>query len=50
MNETAKRTDVWLWLTIPVAVLLEMAAGGGLLIKDYSKPCRLIQLMGARDS
>jgi hypothetical protein len=32
MNGDIGRPNVWLWLTIPVAALLAMASGGGLLI------------------
>ena len=48
MNETAKRTNAWQWLTTPIAVLLAVAAGGAMHRGAYGKPCRLIQLMGAR--
>jgi hypothetical protein len=34
MNNSIKRSNVWLWLTLPVAVLLAIAAGGGLFIPD----------------
>lgn len=27
MNENAGRTQVWLWLTVPIAILLAIAAG-----------------------
>jgi hypothetical protein len=29
MKESKRRTDVWLWLTVPIAILLAIAAGGG---------------------
>lgn len=29
MKESERRTDVWLWLTVPIAILLAIAAGGG---------------------
>lgn len=32
MNESIRGTKVWLWLTIPISVLLAMASGGGLFI------------------
>ena len=34
MNRSIGRTKVWLWLTLPIAVLLAIAAGGGLFITD----------------
>lgn len=34
MNDNAKRTQAWLWLTVPIAVLTAIAAGSGLFIKD----------------
>lgn len=34
MDENVKQTNVWLWLTVPIALLLAMAAGGGAFIKD----------------
>lgn len=33
MNETVRHMKAWLWLTIPIAALLAIASGGGLLIK-----------------
>jgi hypothetical protein len=33
MNKSTRRANWWLWLTIPIAVLLAVAAGGGLFIK-----------------
>ena len=33
MNDNAKRTQAWLWLTVPIAVLTAIAAGSGLFIK-----------------
>ena len=32
MNENAARTTVWLWLTVPIAILLAIAAGSELLV------------------
>jgi len=32
MNENVKHADVWLWLTFPIAILLAIAAGGGVFI------------------
>ena len=32
MNTNAKNADRWLWLTIPITLLLAIAAGGGLFI------------------
>lgn len=34
MNKNARNIDVWLWLTIPTAILLVIAAGCGLFIPD----------------
>ena len=32
MNNSIRQSNVWLWLTLLVAVLLAIAAGGGLFI------------------
>ncbi|MBP1679628.1 MAG: hypothetical protein H6Q29_1539, partial [Bacteroidetes bacterium] len=32
MTESSRRTGLWLWLTIPIAILLAIAAGGGVFI------------------
>lgn len=32
MNESVRYTNVWLWLTFPIAILLTIAAGGGVFI------------------
>lgn len=32
MNKNARSANGWLWLTVPIAVLLAMAAGGGVFI------------------
>jgi len=32
MNKNARSANVWLWLTVPIAILLAIAAGGGLFI------------------
>jgi len=32
MNESVRHTNVWLWLTFPIAILLTIAAGGGVFI------------------
>lgn len=32
MNTNARSPDIWLWLTVPIAVLLAIAAGSGLFI------------------
>jgi len=32
MNQNVRDTDLWLWLTVPIAVLLAIAAGGGVFI------------------
>jgi len=34
MNENAERTQAWLWLTVPIAILVAIAAGGGLFVND----------------
>ena len=32
MNESVRHANVWLWLTFPIAILLTIAAGGGVFI------------------
>jgi hypothetical protein len=32
MNKNARSANVWLWLTVPIAILLAIAAGGGVFI------------------
>lgn len=32
MSRTARNTDIWLWLTAPIAILLAIAAGSGVFI------------------
>jgi hypothetical protein len=32
MNENAVRTQAWLWLTVPIAILVAIAAGSGLFV------------------
>ena len=34
MNERIRHTDSWFWLTVPIALLLTIAAGGGLFISS----------------
>ena len=34
MNKNARNADVWLWLTVPISILLAIAAGGGVFISD----------------
>jgi len=34
MKEHRSPTNIWLWLTFPIAVLLAIAAGGGIFIND----------------
>ena len=34
MNESVRHTDVWLWLTFPISILLTIAAGCGVIISD----------------
>lgn len=33
MNESTRHTNVWLWITIPIAILLAIASGGGTFIR-----------------
>lgn len=43
MNKSTRRTNGWLWLTIPIAILLAVAAGGGLFINGlYRDPPNLV--------
>lgn len=43
MNKNAKSADVWLWLTVPIAILLAIAAGCGIFISDlYRDPPGLV--------
>jgi hypothetical protein len=32
MNESIRQTNIWLWLTLPIGILLVIAAGGGIFI------------------
>lgn len=42
MNKQARNADVWLWLTVPITILLAIAAGGGLFISSlYRDPPNL---------
>jgi hypothetical protein len=34
MKENSKRVNVWLWLSLPIALLLAIAAGGGVFLGD----------------
>jgi hypothetical protein len=34
MNKNARSANVWLWLTVPIAILLVIAAGSGIFISD----------------
>jgi hypothetical protein len=34
MNESAGQSNLWLWLTAPIAILLTIAAGGGVFISS----------------
>lgn len=45
MKEHLRHTNRWLWLTLPIAILLAIAAGGGMLIRDLyrDKPYFAIQ-------
>lgn len=40
MNESARHTDVWLWLTFPIAILLAIATAGGVLVNDHYRDNR----------
>jgi hypothetical protein len=48
MNARAGYTDAWLWLTIPIVILLVIAAGGGILIEGLSRdnPYYVAQAIG----
>jgi hypothetical protein len=34
MKENVRHTNIWLWLTLPIAILLTISAGGGILVDD----------------
>lgn len=34
MNKNERRANAWLWFTVPIAILLTVAAGGGIFISD----------------
>lgn len=48
MNKHTSRANGWLWLTVPIALLLAIAAGGGLLIGDLYRdaPNLVVQARG----
>lgn len=48
MEKNARQNPVWVWLTLPIAVLLAIAAGGGLLVPDLYRdnPSILAQAIG----
>ncbi len=48
MNETVRHTNVWLWITFPVAILLTIAAGGGVFISGLyrDRPYFVAQALG----
>lgn len=48
MNTTARQTGAWVWLTLPTAILLAIAAGGGVLIGGlyHDTPTMATQAIG----
>jgi hypothetical protein len=48
MNERIRHPDRWLWLTVPIAILLAMAAGGGIFIQGLYRdnPNTVAQAVG----
>lgn len=48
MNESTRHTNVWLWITIPIAILLMIASGGGVFISGLYRdaPNLVIQAVG----
>ncbi len=48
MNSSVRRTSVWLWLTLPIAILLMIAAGGGVLVDGLYRdaPDLVVQAKG----
>ncbi len=48
MNKHTSSTNGWLWLTVPIALLLAMAAGGGVFIGDLYRdtPYLVVQARG----
>jgi hypothetical protein len=48
MNESVRPANVWLWLTFPIALLLAIAAGGGLFVNGLYRdnPYYVAQAVG----
>jgi len=48
MNKNARSANVWLWLTVPIAILLAIAAGGGVFIRSlyHDTPTLVAQAIG----
>ena len=48
MNNHTSRANGWLWLTVPIALLLAVAAGGGVFIGDLYRdtPNLVVQARG----
>jgi hypothetical protein len=48
MNERVRQTTIWFWLTFPIAMLVAIAAGGGVFISDLYRdaPSFVAQAVG----
>ncbi len=48
MNKSVRHTDVWLWLTLPIAILLTIATTGGIFISSLYRdnPYFTVQAIG----
>lgn len=48
MNKNARNADIWLWLTVPISILLAIAAGCGVFISDVYRdtPSLVAQAIG----
>ena len=48
MNKKTRNADVWLWLTVPITILLAIAAGCGVFISGLYRdnPSLVAQAMG----
>ncbi len=48
MNERVRQTTIWIWLTFPIAILLTIAAGGGVFISGLYRdaPSFVAQAVG----
>ena len=48
MNNSIRNSNLWLWLTVPIAVLLTVAAGGGVFIQGLYReaPYFAVQAVG----